>query len=234
MCLCPYFNFCAICKIFCDVIYRTLAMLNIFIGAPQSKYSAMAILAAIIIVSLTMLLGKEPIPLSQKFAMVLLIFLISLPGILLTLFQMTCLVTGAGFRNQRWWCSAYAWILSGLLILYCIFLIVVAVMTLTTGEKVMVDIANMDAENFEAVMQKANAEAVKMFSDKNASSEQVVSMPEKKKEVDTFKVQGGASVPASIMEEPVVAPVTPGAALAPSVEPAPMEAEGFSSCGFPF
>lgn len=199
-------------------------MLNIFIGAPQSKYSAMAILAVVIIVSLTMLLGKEPIPLSQKFAMVLLIFLISLPGILLTLFQMTCLVTGAGFRNQRWWCSAYAWILSGLLILYCIFMIVIAILTLTTGEKVLNDVENVSAENFEAVMEKANADAIKLFAEKKvednvASSE---AAPEKK-EVATFKVQGGASVPAPIMTDPEPAP-----------EPAPMDAEGFSSCGFPF
>ena len=209
-------------------------MLNLFIGAPQSKYSAMAILAAIIIVSLTLLLGKEPIPLSQKFALVLLIFLISLPGILLTLFQMTCMVTGAGFTSKdsplgkRWWCSLYAWIVSVVLILYCVFLIVVAVMTLTTGEKVLKDIAIADAENFEVRMKNATSDAVQHFTTQKAEvapasvapaeAPKPVKAEEKKNDnvvvTDTFAVAGGASEPAPIegFEEP----------------------EAFSSCGAPF
>ena len=52
----------------------------------------------------------------------------------MSLFQITCLVTGAGFKNQRWWCSLYAWIVSALMILYAVMLIVAAILTLTATE----------------------------------------------------------------------------------------------------
>lgn len=219
-------------------------MLNLFIGSAPSKYAAIAIFAAIVVVSLTMLLGKEPVPLSQKLAMVLLVFLISLPGILLTLFQMTCIVTGSGFMSKgsplgkRWWCSLYAWIVSVLLIVYCVFLIVAAVTTLATGEKVMSDLNVMETEAFENRMKKATEEAVQHFSAQKAevadasvaSPSQPAVLPvapeakmeEKKEEVkkeevvvkDTFVVAGGASEPAPIQ---------------PFEKP-----EGFSTCGAPF
>lgn len=209
-------------------------MLNLFIGSAPSKYAAIAIFAAILVVSFTMLMGKEPVPLGQKLAMVLLIFLISLPGILLTLFQMTCTVTGSGFTSKdsplgkRWWCSLYAWIVSVLLIVYSVFLIVAAITTLATGEKVMNEIAIADAEAFENRMKAATAEAVQHFSSQKAEvADASVASPsaapaapaapatkedEKKEEIkDTFVVAGGAS------------------------EPAPFEQpEGFSTCGAPF
>lgn len=173
-----------------------MTFMNLFIGAPQSKYAALAIISAILVVSLTMLFGKEPIPLSQKFAFVLLVFLISLPGLLLSLFQLTCIVTGSGSNNQRWWCSAYAWIISILLIIYCIFLIFVAVITLTSGEKALLDIAKMDAENFEASLMDANNAAANMFA----------RVDETKKE--DFQVKGGASEPADVpLQQPVLTQV---------------------------
>jgi hypothetical protein len=55
-----------------------------------------------------------------------LIFLTSLPSLALTLFQLTCLVTGAG---KNWWCSAYAWVLCAMAIFYAGMLIVAAIMS---------------------------------------------------------------------------------------------------------
>jgi hypothetical protein len=206
-------------QIFCDVIYRTKMTLSLFTGVPQSKYAAMAILAAIIIVSLSLLLGKDPIPLSQKFAFVLLIFLVSLPGLLLTLFQLTCLVTGAGFRNQRWWCSAYAWIISILLIIYCVFLIAVAVITLATGEKVIKEIETFDNEALKDVLSKANNDAAEYFATEHKSEDKAPEGFEQEPHVpEDFKVSGGASVPA---------PVEPEAFNNLAVE------EPFTNCGAP-
>jgi hypothetical protein len=214
-------------------------MLNLFIGSAPSKYAALAIFAAVIIVSLTMLFGKEPVPLGQKLAVVLLIFLISLPGILLTLFQMTCIVTGAGFISKdsplgkRWWCSLYAWIISVLIIVYSVFIIVAAITTLATGEKVMNDIAIADAEAFENKLKQATQQAAEHFATQKAevadasvasptqpavapAADVAPMMEDKKKEVlkDTFVVAGGASQPAPV--DPFEKP------------------EGFSSCGAPF
>jgi RsiW-degrading membrane proteinase PrsW (M82 family) len=174
----------------------------------------MAIIAAVIIVSITMLLGKEPIPLSQKFGMVLLIFLISLPGILLTLFQMTCMVTGSGFMSKdsplgkRWWCSLYTWIIAAVLIVYCVFLIVISIMTLVTGEQVLKDIAIADAENFENKLKEATNVATEHFT------------AQKAEQVADPQVDPAAEA---------VAPVADAPAVQPFEEP-----EGFSSCGAPF
>jgi hypothetical protein len=195
-----------------------MSLTRLFVGAPQSKYAALAILAAVVVVSFALLFGKDPIPFTQKMAFVLLLFLISLPGILMTLFQMTCLVTGAGFRNQRWWCAGYAWIVTILLIVYCVLLIAVAVISLTTGEKVLTEIALADAETFENKMKDANKEAKQYFVGNTATEppavpaeEDVASPPTEPPAVPTaevppppaeeaagFRVQGGASAPASL------------------------------------
>lgn len=199
-----------------------MSLSSLFVGVPQSKYAALAILAAVLVVSFTLLFGKDPIPFTQKMAFVLMLFLISLPGILMTLFQMTCLVTGAGFRNQRWWCGAYAWIVSILLVAYCVMLIAVAVISLTTGEKVLSEVTASEVENFEDVMQEADAEAKQYFVGDAAVQDSKPVVPEKpsvattedKKdvpvvaksskpvtdEIATFKVAGGASEPADLPE----------------------------------
>jgi hypothetical protein len=127
-----------------------MTLLNVFVGVPQSRYAAIAILVAILVVSLSIVFGNDPVPLSQKFAFVFMIFLVSLPGLLLSLFQLTCMVVGAGAKNQRPWCSIYAWIVSILLIVYSALLIVMAVMTITSRSKVLSDIALVDAERFTA------------------------------------------------------------------------------------
>jgi uncharacterized membrane protein len=108
------------------------ALSSIFVGVPQSRYAAMAILFAVVVVALTILFGRESIPLSQKFGFVLLVLLVSLPGIAMSLFQMTCIVSGSN-NGKSWWCSWYAWILSALMIFYAIVLIASAVVALTTG-----------------------------------------------------------------------------------------------------
>jgi hypothetical protein len=104
---------------------------SVFFGAPQSRYSALAILLAIVVVALTVIFGDSPVPMSQKFGFVLMVFLISLPGLALSLFQLTCIVTGAGFNNKRWWCSLYAWVLSAIMIFYSVLLVIAAIMSVT-------------------------------------------------------------------------------------------------------
>lgn len=121
---------------------------DIFTGSAQSRYAGLAIIMAVIVVSLVILFGKDNIPFSQKFSFVLLIFLISLPSILLSLFQLTCLVKGTGTNNQRWWCGTYAWIVSAILIIYCILLVFVAVTALITGEKVLEGVYGDDVTEF--------------------------------------------------------------------------------------
>ena len=129
---------------------------SIFMGAPQSKYAGMAVIFAIIVVSVSILFGKDSLPLSQKLGAILLLIIVSAPGILFSLFQLTCLVTGAGFRNQRWWCSVYAWIITALLVVYSVLLISIAILSISTNSKVISDLTNYNVENFANSMTTAN------------------------------------------------------------------------------
>jgi len=110
-------------------------ILSLFFGVRQSKYAGMAILLSLAAVALSVLFGKERVPFSQKLVVVLLLVLLSLPAILVTLFQLTCLVTGAGFRNQRWWCSGYAWLISAVVILYSVLLVVMTVISFSADKQ---------------------------------------------------------------------------------------------------
>ena len=146
------------------------SFLSIFTGSSQSRYAGFAIMLSVIVVSLVILFGKDNIPLSQKFSFVLLIFLISLPAILMTLFQLTCLVRGTGANNERWWCGVYAWIISIILILYCTLLVFVAITALITGEKVLQDIGDSDMQEFKRNNDTATAIVQEYFSTQEAQA----------------------------------------------------------------
>lgn len=166
-----------------------MAFLDIFVGVPQSKYTATAILAAIVVVSLAILFGKENIPLGQKFAFVLIVFLVSLPSIVLTLFQLTCLVTGAS-KNR--WCGWYAWLVSILLIIYSILIIVIAVVAFSSGKSVnkALELGNM--EGFQDELNQADTFANEYFTEK------VDATP--------ASAQAPAPTPAPAVHEPQVPP----------------------------
>ena len=131
---------------------------SVFVGVPQSRYAALAILIAIVVVSLVILFNNETVPLGQKFGFVFLIFLVSLPGLALSLFQLTCIVTGSGFKNKRWWCSAYAWIISLIMIFYSILLVFAAVMSIT-APKPNTYARKLTPQQFSGLMQNANSYA---------------------------------------------------------------------------
>ncbi len=111
-----------------------MKFLDIFIGSDQSKYAGIAILVTLLMVALSIVLSKEKIPVTNKLVIAVLLFIFSLPGVLFSLFQLTCIVTGAGSKNQRWWCSAYAWFISILVILYCAIIVILVIVALFTDK----------------------------------------------------------------------------------------------------
>jgi hypothetical protein len=135
--------------------------MNIFVGVPQSKYAGIAILVAMIFIAFAMIFGKEQVPIGQKFLFVLIMFVVALPTILFTLFQLTCLVTGAGMKNQRWWCAAYAWIGTIFIILYSVILVVVGISSLINGHNVLAEVNN--TMTFEQMQVAANRHAAEYF-----------------------------------------------------------------------
>ena len=176
-----------------------MSLASIFVGVPQSRYAALAIMIAIVVVSLSILVGKETSPISQKFGFVVLVFLISLPSLALSLFQLTCIVTGAGFKNQRPWCSMYGWLISALMIFYAVLLVFAAVMSLVAPDASVSGKEGFEAEN---KMQKFNAKTAEYFA--TAEKEE----PEKpEKPVDA--------------EDAPSAPVAPSAPAVPPMPPMP-------------
>jgi hypothetical protein len=142
-----------------------MAILDIFIGVPQSKYAAMATVAAIVAVAVAMLAGKTELSMGQKFVAILVMFLFALPGLLLSLFQLTCLVTGTGAGNQKWWCGVYAWIGTIVSFLWALVVITIVVISIKRGTSVEAELAAV--EGFSDM--KAAAQAARKMADKAAA-----------------------------------------------------------------
>jgi len=207
-------------------------ILNLFFGVPQSKYAGVAILVSLAAVGLAILFSKERVPVSQKLIVVGLLFLLSLPAMLVTLFQLTCMVTGAGFKNQRWWCSGYAWLVSALIILYSILLVVMTVLSFVS-EKQSKEVEKFYSrrENFEEMAKAALTEEEKKMLQTGGAPEVTSEMP---------------AVPTMPVEMPSVnmLPMTPEGGLAQeevpldiSMPPSTVSAVGpetFTSCGAPY
>lgn len=188
-----------------------MALQDIFVGSDQSRYAAMAIVIALIAVAFTILFSKEKIPFGQKMVIVVLMVLLSLPAMLFSLFQITCLVTGTGFRNSKWWCGAYAWFIAVLVIIYAIVIVVMSVMSLT---------GDAEAKKVEAFY------AQKQIYDTFTSEEMFEE--EKKEDVPPPPPTRPEEVPpvptAPVMAPPATDMEMPAGGVAPTVEP-------FTSCG---
>lgn len=120
-----------------------MGFFDIFFGTPQSLYASYAILAAVITICITILLTGTDLTLGNRFLFIFLVVLMLIPSVFLTLFQITCMVTG-GNKNSRWWCWLYAWIMSVFIIIYCVFVIIVSFTSLFTYTNAMNKVENAD------------------------------------------------------------------------------------------
>jgi hypothetical protein len=102
-----------------------------FFGSDQSQYTAYAIVAAIIAICITILLTATDIPVSNRLLIVFFVIISLVPSVFLTLFELTCIVTG-GTEPNKWWCYAFAWILAAFIIIYCIFIVIISLISLFT------------------------------------------------------------------------------------------------------
>jgi hypothetical protein len=108
-----------------------MAFYDAFFGSDQSLYIAYAIMAAIITICITILLTATDISIGNRILIVLFVIITLIPSIFLTLFQITCMVTG-GTEPNRWWCYAYTWILAAFIIIYCVFVVIISLISLFT------------------------------------------------------------------------------------------------------
>lgn len=117
-----------------------------FFGSDQSLYTAYAIIAAIIAICLTILLTSTDVPVGNRFLIVFFVIITLVPSIFLTLFELTCIVTG-GTEPNRWWCHAFAWILAAFIIIYCIIVVIMSLVSLFNYNKA-IDSINNDEQKY--------------------------------------------------------------------------------------
>ena len=104
-------------------VSTTTNLSDVFLGSEQSKYAGVALFITILILCLTILFTSSKIAIEQRIIFVIFILIISVPSILMSLFELTCIVTGGNY-NTRWWCWLLAWVLSIIIIFYCIAIII--------------------------------------------------------------------------------------------------------------
>lgn len=216
-----------------------MAFLDVFVGSAQSKYAALAILVALLAVAFTILFSKEKVPVTEKIVIIFLMFLLSLPAILYALFQITCLVTGAGgpgMKGKTWWCGLYGWFITAFVFIYAVMVVVMSILSFTgqmEAQKVEQFYAQKDVyDAFAAEEMKKEGEA------DEADGAMLPAMPP----VPVGPVANGDVVPSQpvVDEKAIVAPGAPEAvAPVPEKEVLPTGVvtptiEAFSTCGAPF
>jgi len=118
---------------------------DVFLGSEQSKYAGIALFITILIICLAILFTSSKIPIEQRLVFVLFVLILTIPSILMSLFELTCIVTGGNY-NTRWWCWALAWVLAIIIIFYCVMIIISLFLSMTSydlaNERISEDIAN--------------------------------------------------------------------------------------------
>lgn len=129
--------------------------LNIFIGSQQSKYAAFAIIIAILTICLSILFSNSDVTFSQRLTFIIFILIGITPGILLTLFEITCIVTGTGYKNNKWWCNWLAWIIAIILIIYSVIIIISVFVSMFSFNNA-INLVENDKENNKVSIDEAN------------------------------------------------------------------------------
>jgi hypothetical protein len=109
---------------------------DVFIGTKQSRYAGIAIFSAIIIVCISILFTNTDISLGQRIGIVLFIILTSIPSVFLSLFELTCIVTG-GNPKTHVLCHYFAWIVAFIIIIYSAIIIISVILSMFTYNSAM-------------------------------------------------------------------------------------------------
>jgi hypothetical protein len=150
-----------------------MAFYDAFFGSDQSLYTAYAIIAAIIAICITILLTATDISVGNRILIVLFVIVTLIPSIFLTLFEITCMVTG-GTEPNRWWCYAFAWILAAFIIIYCVFVVIISLISLFTYNNAIDNVNEAERKN------KLSD------TDSNHIAKQIIHSEEEKKKLENF------------------------------------------------
>jgi hypothetical protein len=149
-------------------VSTTTNLSDVFLGSEQSKYAGVALFITILIICLSILFTSSKIAIEQRIIFVIFILIISVPSILMSLFELTCIVTGGNY-NTRWWCWLLAWVLSIIIIFYCIAIIISLFLSMSSydlaNERITDDLRNNiekeDANDYAKDIMKSNEQDLK-------------------------------------------------------------------------
>jgi hypothetical protein len=123
-----------------------MAFLDYFVGVTQSKYAAVAIFSAIFIICIGILLTNTEISIGNRLIIVFFIMLFSIFPVGLSLFELTCMVTGSK-GNKMNACNIFAWFVSIMVIVYCFILIILSLISTFTYKKAISKIETAETYN---------------------------------------------------------------------------------------
>ena len=159
-----------------------------FFGSDQSLYTAYAIIAAIISICVTILFTSTDIPIGSRLLMILFVVITLVPSIFLTLFEITCIVTG-GTEPNNWWCYTFAWILAAFIIIYCIFVVIISIVSLVTYNKA-IDNVNNDEEKNKVNPNEANNIAKQIMATQQPTQKPIEKFYDESSGDDINKIMG--------------------------------------------
>lgn len=151
------------------------SVLDYFIGTAQSKYASIAIFSAIAVICLAILLTNNELPIGNRVAVVLFVFAMCVFPVGISLFELTCIVTGGKQKGQYNLCHVYAWIITAIIILYCFILIIATIASMFTYKKAFDKIDA--AENSNTISHNDANIIAKNMIESNEDTEHVKQMP---------------------------------------------------------
>jgi hypothetical protein len=106
------------------MVFSIIKTINqLFIGSSQSRTAAIAIIIAIVAISLSIFLNENDLNFGERIGLVCIIILFSLPSILFALIDLTCITTNTTDKSFCWF---YGWIISIIIIITCILVIFIS------------------------------------------------------------------------------------------------------------
>ena len=180
---------------------RTININDIFFGSEQSKYAGIALFMTIMILCVIILFSSSRIPIGDRFMFVLFILIISVPSILMSLFELTCIVTG-GNLNTRWWCWLLAWVLAVIIIVYCIMIIISMLISMSEY-----DMAN-DRLDYRTEKNKMSKDEANLYAKKIIIDDKISQQKQESKPV-VYNTPLASSAPSTPSPMPSPAPMAP-------------------------
>jgi len=175
-----------------------MAFYDAFFGSDQSLYTAYAIIAAIIAICITILLTATDVSVGNRILIVLFVIVTLVPSIFLTLFELTCIVTG-GTEPNRWWCYAFAWVLAAFIIIYCIFIVIISLISLFTYNSA-IDNINEEEERNKLTPETSNTVAKEIINNQEVKQKEIEKFYQVKKAHDPFENYREPSIPQQFVD----------------------------------